>query len=172
MEQVQKVMLLGDIGVGKTSIVRRLVLNRFEHDYKATIGVDVYTHNLVALHREKGDVAIKLLIWDIDGDFGESIFSQVYIKGASAALIIGDCTRATTVFSMATLAEGFAEQFPGRPLVLVLNKVDLVSEAEVSAFREPLQYLHQPVIASSARSGANVALAFQTVAESVYEREL
>ncbi len=34
-------MLLGDIGVGKTSLVRRLVFNCFEHDYKATIGVDV-----------------------------------------------------------------------------------------------------------------------------------
>jgi small GTP-binding protein len=172
MEQVQKVMLLGDIGVGKTSLVRRLVLNRFEHDYKATIGVDVYTHSLVLRKMEGGELRIKLLIWDIDGDFGESIFSQVYIKGASSALIIGDCTRTSTVSSMATLAESFADQFPGRPMVLVLNKTDLVSEADVSALARPLEYLHQPIITSSAKNGGNVAVAFQTVAESAYEREL
>jgi small GTP-binding protein len=172
MEQVQKVMLLGDIGVGKTSLVRRLVLNRFEHDYKATIGVDVYTHIFTIRDKEGDERDIKLLIWDIDGDFGESIFSQVYIKGASGALIIGDCTRISTVSSMATLAEGFAEQFPGRPVALVLNKIDLVSETDVAALARPLQYLHHPIVASSAKNGDNVASVFQTVAESAYEREL
>lgn len=171
MEQVQKVMLLGDIGVGKTSLVRRLVLNRFEHDYKATIGVDVYTHS-IAPERYGGERRIKLLIWDIDGDFGESIFSQVYIKGASSALIIGDCTRASTAASMATLAESFMEQFPGRPLVLVINKCDLASETDVGSYAAPLGYLHQPIVYSSARSGENVVRAFETVAEAACEREL
>ena len=42
-----KVMLLGDIGVGKTSIARRLRFDSFEANYKTTIGVDVLTHDVV-----------------------------------------------------------------------------------------------------------------------------
>jgi small GTP-binding protein len=172
MELVQKVMLLGDIGVGKTSLVRRLVLDCFEHDYKATIGVDVYTYSLLICDQNDAEIKIKLLIWDIDGDFGESIFSQVYIKGATSALIIGDCSRASTVSSMATLAERFGEQFPGRPVVLVLNKTDLVSESEVCSLAHPLQYLRQPILQTSAKSGANVEQTFRMIAGSAYERGL
>ena len=39
----RKIMLLGDIGVGKSSIVRRLVFDEFDHNYKPTLGVDVYS---------------------------------------------------------------------------------------------------------------------------------
>jgi small GTP-binding protein len=171
MEHVQKVMLLGDIGVGKTSLVRRLVLNCFENDYKATIGVDVYTHTITP-QKYGGDRRIKLLIWDIDGDFGESIFNQVYIKGATSALIMGDVTRSATMASMTTLAEGFTAQFPGRPVALIANKSDLSNTETIAALTKPLARLHFPLITTSAKSGANVALAFETVAEAAYERGL
>ena len=42
----QKIMLLGEIGVGKSSIAQRLVFNRFGTDYKPTLGVDVYTYEI------------------------------------------------------------------------------------------------------------------------------
>ncbi len=42
----RKVMLLGEIAVGKTSLVRRLVHNTFEHNYKATVGVDIYEYRV------------------------------------------------------------------------------------------------------------------------------
>jgi GTPase SAR1 family protein len=42
----RKIMLLGEIGVGKSSIARRLVFDRFEGDYKPTIGVDVYSYDV------------------------------------------------------------------------------------------------------------------------------
>ena len=46
MNPSAKVMLLGDIGVGKSSLARRLVFDHFETDYKTTIGVDVLTYDL------------------------------------------------------------------------------------------------------------------------------
>jgi small GTP-binding protein len=171
MENVHKVMLLGDIGVGKTSLARRFIFGKFEHDYKATIGVDVYTHNLV-IDGGGTALAVKQLIWDIDGDFGESIFKQIYIKGATAALIIGDCTRQATLASAMTLAQTFQDQFPGRPIVLVANKCDLLPADERNGLLASLKVLHLPIFETSAKTGANVRTSFEAVARSAHERGL
>ncbi len=47
----RKVMLLGEIGVGKSSLARRLVFDKFEFDYKPTIGVDIYRYDVPAGRR-------------------------------------------------------------------------------------------------------------------------
>ena len=61
----RKIMLLGDIGVGKSSIVQRLVFDRFNMVYKPTIGVDVYRYEVPA---SPGREAMSLIVWDTDGD--------------------------------------------------------------------------------------------------------
>lgn len=165
-------MLLGDIGVGKTSLVRRLIFRKFEHDYKATIGVDVYTNSFVINEDRSGGIPVKQLIWDIDGDFGDSIFKQIYIKGATAALIIGDCSRRATLNSVITLGQAFLEQFPGRPIALVVNKTDLIDEDELARLIRPLRILNAPIIETSAKTGTNVRECFETVARTAYERQL
>ena len=108
----RKIMLLGEIGVGKSSIARRLVFDRFEGDYKPTIGVDVYSYDV-----EPGSGApeegTRFVIWDTDGNFGETILSHVYIKEAAAALIVGDVTRRSTLQRMVELGNKFMEAMPG-----------------------------------------------------------
>jgi small GTP-binding protein len=172
MANVHKVMLLGDIGVGKTSLARRHIFERFEHNYKATIGVDVYSHTINIDDGPHGVFAVKQLIWDIDGDFGESIFTQIYIKGATAALIIGDCSRPATFACVITLAQAFQDQFPGRPIALVANKTDLVRDEELAKLIASFSVLRLPVFEASAKTGANVRNCFESVARSAYEREL
>ncbi|MGI9406309.1 MAG: Rab family GTPase [Hyphomicrobiaceae bacterium] len=159
----RKVMLLGDIAVGKTSLVRRLVLDRFEADYKATIGVDIYTHDTtVDLDGNPRDS--QLVVWDIDGDLGDSIFNHIYIRGASGALVIGDGTRPATMQTMVRLADGFRGSLPGRPLSYVVNKADIfrgdIAEGMPDALEDPAVPLH----ITSARSGANVREAFAGLA--------
>lgn len=165
-------MLLGDIGVGKTSLVRRLIFNSFDHEYKATIGVDVYTRDALIETAGGESGEIKQLIWDIDGDFGESIFKQVYIKGATAALVIGDCSRRATLSSVLSLAEAFCEQFPGRPAMLVANKTDLAEPEELASMIAPLRGLRLPVFETSAKTGENVRGMFDELARVACERGL
>ena len=78
-----KIMLLGEIGVGKSSLARRFVFDKFEADYKSTIGVDILTHDVSLADGQ----VLRLVLWDTDGDFGARIFETVYVKGASGALI-------------------------------------------------------------------------------------
>lgn len=71
-----KVMLLGDMGVGKTSILYRLIYNRFEGQYKSTLGVEILSHDVAPA--DGGD-PMRLVLWDTDGDFGTQIFDTVYV---------------------------------------------------------------------------------------------
>jgi small GTP-binding protein len=122
--QSAKVMLLGDIGVGKSSLARRLVFDRFESEYKTTIGVDVLTHD-IELGPEFPADRLRLILWDTDGDFGLHIFETVYVRGASGAIIVADASRPATIVKMANLARSFGERLPGRPVCSVINKIDL-----------------------------------------------
>lgn len=163
----RKVMLLGEIGVGKSSTVQRLVFGRFDFDYKPTIGVDVYRYDLPdAPGRERSS----LIVWDTDGNFGDTIFRHVYMKEASAAMIIGDLSRPQTLETMVKLAEGFADALPGRHISLLLNKSDLV--ASPSAVELPGGFLRLGIspVMTSAKTGHNVEACFAGAADAINRR--
>jgi small GTP-binding protein len=120
-----KLMLLGELGVGKTSIAKRLVFNTFDASYKATIGVDIFDFTLST--RISGlDIDVNLLIWDIDGEYAHDIFRHIYMEGACGSLIVSDLSRPPTQKAAFQLWAAFAREFPGRPAIVALNKSDLV----------------------------------------------
>jgi small GTP-binding protein len=162
-----KVMLLGDIGVGKTSLARRLVFGKFDADYKTTIGVDILTHELKLVGRPE-DIWAKLLLWDTDGDFGHHIFKSVYIAGASGALVVADASRPATIDKMFTLAARFSEAMPGRPVLGLVNKADIVRPD--LGEQDRLGLPEEQVMITSAKSGENVNAAFEGIAETIYRR--
>jgi small GTP-binding protein len=159
-----KIMLLGDIGVGKTSLARRRVFNKFDADYKTTIGVDVLTHDL-ELGPECENEIMRLVLWDTDGDFGSRIFETVYLAGASGAIIVADASRPGTLVKMTTLADRFDDHFPGRPVVMIINKIDLAPPSSVSGARVQHDVLH-----TSAKTGEGVFELFQTLGAAVWRR--
>jgi len=167
----RKVMLLGEIAVGKTSLVRRLVHRQFEHDYKATVGVDLYEYRVEGLG-SSGDGVINLIIWDTDGDFGDSIFSHVYCRGASGAMIIADASRAETWASLGFLLQGFETRFPGRPVELLMNKIDLFGDNSMPAFAGELGALASRLRTTSAKNGDNVEASFVALAGQIARRHV
>ena len=160
-------MLLGEIGVGKTSLARRLVFDKFEFDYKPTIGVDVYSYAVAATATRP---ATTLIIWDTDGNFGDAIFKHIYMKQAAGAMIIGDLSRHSTLETMVKLGEGFAEAFPGRFMGYIVNKTDLVADADAAALPAALSRLGPDVFRTSAKANTNVQSAFTNAAETIVRR--
>lgn len=158
-----KIMLLGAIGVGKSSIAQRLVFDRFEVSYKPTIGVDVYRYDVTD---HAGGEPIRLILWDSDGNLGDAIFRHIYLKEASAAIIIGDVTRAETVAAMPQTARGFRARLPGRSVTFVLNKTDLAPAGTLDLPHE-LRDGTTPVFRTSALTGDNVRHAFEATAKAV-----
>lgn len=165
----RKVMLLGEIGVGKTSLVNRFVSGRFRTDYMPTINVEIYTHTLPETSSRP---EMTLLIWDTDGNFGDTIFSNVYLKNAAAALIIADATRPASMKAMAGLAIGWRNAMPGRPYQLLINKSDLFEPGHHIELPSELKGLDEYPLQTSAKSGENVELAFHTTAEAIIRRGL
>lgn len=163
--RASKVMLLGEIGVGKSSLARRLSFDRFDSTYKPTIGVEIYRHLVAEIDGEPAT----LILWDTDGNFGDAVLRHVYIKQAAAAVIIGDRTRPETLSTMMRLAEGFSEMMPGRAVHFIVNKCDLPPADGVAAVVARLAAMN-PVTETSARDGTNVTRAFRETAEAIRRR--
>jgi small GTP-binding protein len=159
-----KVMLLGDIGVGKSSLARRFVFDRFESDYKTTIGVDVLTHD-VDLGAGAENAKLRFVLWDTDGDFGSRIFETVYLAGASAAIVVADATRPATLVKMAELVTRFEEIFPGRPVCAIVNKIDLVDEPPTNDATARIG-----VVYTSAKTGLGVAEMLLSLGRAIWRR--
>lgn len=158
-------MLLGEIAVGKTALARRLVFNRFDAGYRATLGVELYTHQTDDIADAAGPM--RLSIWDVDGDLGESIGSHNYIKGAAGALIVADASRDVTLSRLGPLADAFRKARHGRPTLFVINKSDLVEAAALEGMISKHELDPATTIVTSALDGANVASAFQCLAAEI-----
>lgn len=126
-------MVVGDIGVGKTSFVKRLVHNLFPTHYKATIGVDF------GLKVVK-DVC-RLQLWDLAGQERFGNMTRAYFRESVAAFVIVDATRPATfdgAKKWRTLLDvefDRCEMYPDGfyPVILVVNKVDLLDENDRSS---------------------------------------
>lgn len=124
MSFARKICVLGDFGVGKSSLVRRYVLGQFDETYKSTLGVNVYRFSDTV----EGVGEARLMLWDVEGSENPELHVQSYLKGAAGALIVGDVTRDTSVATMSAHARRFNEVVPGRPVVFAANKTDLLAE--------------------------------------------
>ncbi|KAJ8267007.1 hypothetical protein GJAV_G00137160 [Gymnothorax javanicus] len=90
-EHLYKILVIGDLGVGKTSIIKRYVYQSFSTNYRATIGVDF------ALKVLNWDSEIvRLQLWDIAGQERFGNMTRVYYREAMGAFIVFDVTRPTT----------------------------------------------------------------------------
>ncbi|MFN0218496.1 MAG: Rab family GTPase [Hyphomicrobium sp.] len=163
----RKIMLLGEIGVGKSSLARRLVFDKFDFDYKPTIGVDVYRYEVPDSPTRP---RMSLIVWDTDGNFGESLFKHIYMKEASGALIVADLSRPPTLETLRKMGDGFRQKFPGRHIGYILNKSDLLPETDVTALPQFLSARSSAVIKTSAKTGSRVQDAFIDAADSIARR--
>ncbi|XP_054609860.1 ras-related protein Rab-38 isoform X4 [Dunckerocampus dactyliophorus] len=91
-QRLLKVLVIGDLGVGKTSIIKRYVHQVFSQHYRATIGVDFALKVLQWDHK----TVVRLQLWDIAGQERYGNMTRVYYKEAVGALVVFDMTRLST----------------------------------------------------------------------------
>jgi GTPase SAR1 family protein len=172
MSQRRKVVMLGEMAVGKTSIVRRMVLDRFDGNYKGTLGHDIFVYPLSGLGPAR-DQSMELVIWDTDGGLGASAFHlDAAVKGASAVIIVGDVTRPRTLSTMALLSSQCDVHLPGRPVYLLFNKVDLIDADNHYDVPVELQNSPHSIRKTSAKSGDNIKETFIDAANAILRRGL
>lgn len=141
----KKVVLLGDSAVGKTSIVRRFVVDRFDDSYITTLGVKVMKKTVdIDVNRE--EYRIVMSIWDVLGDKGFQASHARHICGADCALLVSDLSRLETFDSLLDywiplLYDVTSGTLP--PLMFAGNKVDLLTNAEVPTEEEFIKELRE-----------------------------
>ncbi|CAF0864000.1 unnamed protein product [Didymodactylos carnosus] len=125
-EPVLKVLIVGDLGTGKTSIVKRYVENYFSEYYKATIGCDFALKVL----KWTDDQVIRLQLWDISGHERLGSLTRIYYKDAVGCLLVFDMHKPTTfdgVLKWKNDLDNKVQLSDGTllPCVLLANKCDL-----------------------------------------------
>jgi small GTP-binding protein len=155
-----KVLLTGAAAVGKTSLVQRFIKNRFQANYKLTVGVDILTKDV---EFRQGEIAT-LSIWDIGGQQRFEFIRSTFYKGAAGTLLVFDLTREQTYTEIRKwLTE--IRQFAGQiPFVLIGNKADLIEDVGVVIDRDEARSFAESegsiYIETSAKTGINVDEAF------------
>jgi GTPase SAR1 family protein len=105
-----KIVVLGEGAVGKTAIVTRFSHGFFRTDYKTTIGSQFAVKNVDVKRPERGDVTVKLQIWDVAGQSRFQILRPMYYRGSSGGLLVFDVTRRRTFIVLESEGREFAEK--------------------------------------------------------------
>lgn len=164
----RKICLLGDGAVGKTSLIRKYVLEKFDDKYLPTIGTKVSRKEVVISFQKEGVVVdLTMIIWDIVGQKAYQKLRRMYYQGANGALVVCDITRRDTLKSLSDWTKSLFEVANPVPVMFLANKSDLIHKADfkppeleaiASEFKSPYFY-------TSAKSGANVNRAFYRLGE-------
>jgi hypothetical protein len=151
----RKVCMLGDFGVGKTSLVARFVRNTFSEKYLTTVGVKVDSKEV----QVKGK-PLKLVLWDIAGKSALDTLNQSYVRGASGLILVCDGTREPTLRSALYLLMQAKALLKDPAAVLLVNKLDLVERWELAPGTLADLRKTMPVFETSAKTGDGVEAAF------------
>jgi len=170
---VYKILLVGDANVGKSSLIRRLLLGEFDPDYTATVGVDL---SAAALNLDESTPVILTLI-DLGGQADFSALRSQYYRGAHLAAFVYDISNRESFEHLPFWHKGVMENVTtvdGKAVLAMLigNKSDRADKREVSAeeganFAEGLGI---PFMETSAKTGENVETTFTEIARMALER--
>lgn len=166
-EVKMKVCLVGDGGVGKTSLIRKYVFNEFDDRYLFTLGTNVSKKEITLPGGEGQPVTVHMMIWDIMGQKDlAKLFTEQYFKGANAGIAVCDCTDDKTLDGLLGWIDGMREAAGQVPIIILANKVDLVDHKQIDddRLKEIAEGYGASHYFSSAKTGENVEKAFMELA--------
>jgi len=155
-----KIVLLGDPGVGKSSLITRFVHNRFQSSYLMTIGVDILSKQLFV-----GKDEVLFLISDIGGQERFASVREKFYRGSRGCFLVFDLTRENTLNSVKAWKKGLDAVEEDVIYFLIGNKADLkeqVSDERIQAIIEELNLPKETFFVTSAKTGEKVEEAFVT----------
>ena len=170
MDMVKKVCLLGNPGVGKTSLVRRFVTDQFDDKYLSTIGAKVTKKaRIVEVPGSPMRINLILMIWDVAGNQDYPQFYDMYLKGMEGVLSVADLSRPATFEGLKASIGHIDKHAPGAPVVFLLNKSDLMDPTmvELGNLMTMAEEKGIPILATSAKTGLNVENAFERLSEMI-----
>jgi small GTP-binding protein len=169
MKQIAlKLNIIGDGGVGKTTLLHRYVKREFIDTAKMTIGVEFLTKQI-----EIGDAKCQLTLWDVSGQERFFFMIDKYLRGSSGALLLFDITNMKSFVNISKWVNVIREKNPAHediPILLVAAKCDLEEFSMVGDLYADKAYKKHGLInlvKTSSKTGMNVDEAFEMIVKHI-----
>jgi len=166
-----KVCMAGEAAVGKTSLIRRYVLDEYDDRYLATLGTKITKRTLTVQDpRGPGTLTVHAILWDIMGTSTlRDLLKEAYYHGAEGIFTVADKTRRETLGAIDSWVASIRSVAGDIPTVGLVNKQDLepdpaFASGEIEAFFEKRGW---PWMYTSAKTGSGVEEAFQLLVEAI-----
>lgn len=165
-----KLILLGDVSVGKTSILNRYINNTFVENCQCSVGVEFKVTSLIL----DSTTQVSLKIWDTSGQEKFRALTRNYYNDSQGVVLVYDVTSKSTFQNLKRWLNDL-EEFgsPESQIIIVANKADVsetkrqVSKAEGEAFAEKQKLLFIEV---SAKEGTNILILFEKITKKLVEQ--
>ena len=157
-ETTRKIILSGNAGVGKTSLVSRYVHDRFLNKYPSSIGVRIDRKEL-----EINDSILDMIIWDLSSKSSQADVPQSYLLRTSGVIYVVDISEPSTFENISEDISFLKKKLPGILIIIVANKSDKVNQAEINAIINTMPV--KPDFISSAKDSVNVIEIFHRLGE-------
>jgi small GTP-binding protein len=163
-----KITLFGPGGVGKTSLLLRYIKDYFSDDLKKTIG-----SNFLIKDVEIEGKDVRLLLWDIGGQPQFHKLRTIYFKGSNGALGVFDLSSNQSLLKIPGWISSIKKSVKKPiPMLLLGNKLDLEREIDRVESEDLAKRLNCEYLETSAKTGENVELAFETIAKACLKTAL
>ncbi|NVM52790.1 MAG: GTP-binding protein [Candidatus Helarchaeota archaeon] len=160
-----KLILFGNIAVGKTSLVERFIHDRFNETYITTLGYNVFEKQIV-----HDNNILSLMIYDIGGQEKFRELREKYANGADMAFIIYDVTDRNSFNAVPDWKKDLFEFAGEIPFIIIGNKIDLEHKIpEGDAMKLSYEINALDFFETSAKTGQGVENAFNLLAIKTYE---
>ena len=163
-----KLIIVGDIGVGKSNILLRFVYNKFKDEYKTTIGVDFAEKKV-----DCNNKTYKIQIWDTTGQEQFRSITRGYYKNSVCSFVVYDITNRSSFESSKVWIDD-CKSYMSKKVIIVLigNKCDLEEERQVTIDegQELADAYGLLFFETSAKTDVNIKLAFDSSLEEIDKR--
>eukprot|EP00347_Sterkiella_histriomuscorum_P020897 403336041 len=164
-----KILLLGDTGVGKSSLMFRFSEGEFKQGLVGTAGVDYKMKNIEFIGK-----SVKIQIWDTAGQERYRTLTKAYYKGAAGIILVFDVTDPVSFKNLEYWLKKIHKHADENvEIVLIGNKIDLVNDVQIQqdianqiAQQKNIQYFE-----ASAKDSYNVDMAFKTLLSNIINNQ-
>ena len=167
--QEYKIVVLGDFGVGKSSLIYRYLNNKFKKNIEEH---DIKPENNIQIIQIDENTKIKLNIWDTAGQEKSGKIIKQYYRDCYGALIVFDLTNKQSFENLKNWIKELKENSP-KDIVYCFggNKSDLIDERNVN-YEEIKEFLQDDLYYEiSSKTGNNISLAFEQLAYNIIEKQ-
>jgi len=170
-----KVIILGVSGVVKTSLMNQYVNKKFSASYKATIGADFLTREVLVDDRQ-----VTMQLWDTAGQERFQSLGVAFYRGADCCVLVYDVNNSKSFEALDSWRDEFLIQASPRdptnfPFVVLGNKIDVEDSKRVISNKRAMTFCQSkgdiPYFETSAKEAINIDQAFEEIARNALAQE-